>query len=109
MRRRWSRSKGRVPRKKRIQLLLQGVYHSQVALPHIVSPLIFVFSYCRLNRKGFVATQGDGDDGDVCVAVSEEALFSIHGLDATLPVLCDFCPRKFNDFTKFDAHMVTHK
>jgi hypothetical protein len=50
-----------------------------------------------------VGTQGAG------VAVSEETLFSIHGVDLTLPVLCDFCPSKFDDFTEFDDHMVTHK
>lgn len=61
----------------------------------------------RLNSKRL--TQGDGDDGAECIAISEEMLFSIHGLDLTLPVLCDFCPRKFDDFTEFDAHIVTHK
>jgi hypothetical protein len=68
---------------------------------------LFVTSYCRLNSKRL--TQGDGDDGAECVAISEEMLFSIHDLDLTLPVLCDFCPRKFDDFTEFDAHIVTHK
>jgi hypothetical protein len=62
-----------------------------------------------LKSKRLLVTQDDGGDGGECVAISEEMLFSIHGLNLTLPVLCDFCPRKFNDFTEFDAHIVTHK
>jgi hypothetical protein len=55
---------------------------------------------------GLLVTEGDGDVG---VTLNEEMLFSMHGLDLTLPVLCDFCPRKFHDLTKFDAHMAAHK
>ena len=61
---------------------------------------------CRLARKGVLAAKADNNE---CVTVSEEMLFSMHGLNMTLPVECDFCPRKFHDFNEFDAHMVTHK
>ncbi|XP_021930945.1 zinc finger protein 665-like isoform X2 [Zootermopsis nevadensis] len=60
----------------------------------------------RGDRRELLATKGDSD---VCVTLNEETLFSAHGLDLSLPLLCDFCPRKFNDFSSFDAHMVTHK
>jgi len=60
----------------------------------------------RLNGQGLLA---DKTGNNECLAVSEEMLFSMHGLDLTLPVECDFCPRKFHDFAEFDAHMVTHK
>jgi hypothetical protein len=61
---------------------------------------------CRANRKGLLAAKAGNNE---CVTVTEEMLFSMHGLDLTLPVLCDFCPKKFHSFTEFDAHMVTHK
>ncbi|KAJ9600049.1 hypothetical protein L9F63_009666 [Diploptera punctata] len=43
------------------------------------------------------------------VPLTEEMLFSMHGLDVTLPVQCDFCPKKFHDMKLFDKHMVRHK
>jgi hypothetical protein len=62
---------------------------------------------CRLNREGLLTAKAGNNE---CVPVTEEEmLFSMHGLNLTLPVECDFCPRKFHDFTEFDAHMVTHK
>jgi hypothetical protein len=60
----------------------------------------------RLNRNGLLAAKADSNE---CVTVSAEMLFSMHGLNMTLPVECDFCPRKFHNFAEFDAHMVTHK
>lgn len=62
--------------------------------------------HCRATRKGLLAAKAGYNE---CVTVSEEMLFSMHGLNPTLPVSCDFCPQKFHDFTEFDAHMVKHK
>jgi hypothetical protein len=68
--------------------------------------MFFVFPYCRCDRRELLVSEGVGD---ICVTLNEEMLFSAHGLDLTLPLVCDFCPQKFNDFSGFDAHMVTHK
>jgi hypothetical protein len=39
-RKRWKRSREKIPRRKRIQVLLQGEYHDKMALLYVILPLL---------------------------------------------------------------------
>nr|CAD7572112.1 unnamed protein product [Timema californicum] len=49
------------------------------------------------------------DPESLGVSINQDMLFALHGLDATLPVACDFCESEFDDLEKFDIHMASHK
>nr|CAD7426886.1 unnamed protein product [Timema monikensis] len=49
------------------------------------------------------------DPESLGVSINQDMLFALHGLDATLPVACDFCENEFDDLEKFDIHMASHK